>query len=237
VKRIHCIQHVPFETPARIAVWAHDRGLETLPTRVFAGEPLPASGEIEALVVMGGPMGVHEVERFPWLVEEKRLIEAVIRDDKPVLGVCLGAQLIADVLGARVYRNRFHEIGWFRVEATAAGRAHARFPLRAEFVPFHWHGDTFELPAGAVQLARSAACEQQAFAWGDSVLGLQFHLEMDAEGVAALGAHCGADAGSGPYVQSLEEMLSAPQRFAAAHAFLDDLLDHWKKEERHEDPA
>jgi GMP synthase-like glutamine amidotransferase len=235
VTRLHFIQHVPFETPARIAGWARERGLETSIARVFE-EPLPAAGDVEALVVMGGPMGVHDEGKLPWLAGEKRLIEAVVRAGKPVLGVCLGAQLIADVLGARVYRNRFHEIGWFRVEATAAGRGHARFPLRAEFVPFHWHGDAFDLPAGAVQLARSAACEQQAFAWGDRVLGLQFHLEMDAEGVAALTAHCGGDAGSGPYVQSPDEMLGVPARFDAARALLDELLDHWK-EERHDDQA
>jgi GMP synthase-like glutamine amidotransferase len=235
VNRIHFIQHVPFESPARIAGWARERGLETSLTRVFE-EPLPAAEDVEALVVMGGPMSVHDAESLPWLTEEKRLIEAVVRADKPVLGVCLGAQLIADVLGARVHRNRFQEIGWFRVEATAAGRNHAHFPLRAEFVPFHWHGDTFELPSGAVQLARSAACEQQAFAWGERVLGLQFHLEMDAEGVSALAMHCGAEAGSGPYVQSPEEMLALPARFDAAHALLEELLDHWK-EERHDDQA
>jgi len=235
VRRIHFIQHVAFETPARIAGWAGERGLEQALTRVFADEPLPAAEEVEALVVMGGPMSVHD-SNLPWLGGEKRLIEAVLRADRPVLGVCLGAQLIADVLGARVHRNRFHEIGWFRVEATAAGRGHARFPLPAEFVPFHWHGETFDLPAGAVQLARSAACEQQAFAWGERVLGVQFHLEMDAEGVAAMNAHCGADAGSGPYVQSAAEMVSAPERFTAAHGLLDELLDHWK-EERHDDQA
>ena len=210
------------------------RGLGIAITRVFSGEPLPADDDIEGLVVMGGPMGVSDGERFPWIAEEKRLIERALRAEKPVLGVCLGAQLIADVLGARVYRNRFREIGWFRVEATEQGRHHHHFPLRGEFVPFHWHGDTFDLPAGAVHLARSAACEQQAFAWGHGVLGLQFHLEVDAEGVAAMSAHCGADAGSGPYVQSAAEMLSTPGRFAEAHAFLDELLDSWK-EERHDD--
>jgi GMP synthase-like glutamine amidotransferase len=143
--------------------------------------------------------------------------------------VCLGAQLVADVLGARVHRNRFQEIGWFRAEATAAGRAHARFPLPAEFVPFHWHGETYDLPDGAVQLARSAACEEQAFAWGGSVLGLQFHLEVTPEQIAAMIAACGDDMGAGPYVQAPADMQAEPARFAAGHALIDGLLDRWKE--------
>lgn len=236
MKRIHCIQHVPFEPPARIADWAGANGMELPVTRVYAGELFPAADEVEALVVMGGPMSVHDERALPWLTDEKRLIERVLRAEKPVLGVCLGAQLLAGVLGARVHRNRFQEIGWFRVEATAEGRAHAHFPFPAGLVPFHWHGETFDLPAGSTHLARSAACEQQAFAWGDRVLGLQFHLELTPEGVQDLIAHCHDDMGSGPYVQSPEEMLAPPARFEGAHAHLRQLLDRWKEERRDDTP-
>lgn len=234
MRHVHCLQHVSFEPPARIASWAEERGVAMTVARLFDGDPLPGAADIEGLVVMGGPMSVHDDSKYPWLAEEKKLIEHTLRAEKPVLGVCLGAQLIAAVLGARVHRNRFQEIGWFRVEATAAGRAHPDFPLCAAFVPFHWHGDTLELPAGATQLARSAACEQQAFAWSDRVLGLQFHLEVTADGIQEMIAHC-HDMGSGPYVQSPEEMLATPPaRYDDAGGILYELLDRWK-ETRHDE--
>lgn len=229
MKRIHCLQHVPFESPSRIADWALRNDVEIRVVRLFAGESLPEVDDVDALVVMGGPMGVHDARAYPWLAAEKRLVERAVGTDRPILGVCLGAQLVADVLGARVYRNRFREIGWFDVEATAAGRDHARFPLPREFTPFHWHGDAFDLPEGAAHLARSAACEQQAFAWGDRILGLQFHLEMTPTDVEALLAHAGTDLGTGPYVQSPADMVTPMPRFLDAHALLDSLLDRWKE--------
>jgi GMP synthase-like glutamine amidotransferase len=234
MRTIHCIQHVPYEPPAHIATWAERRDIGLSVARVFADEPLPAPDDIEGLVVMGGPMGVADAEKLPWMLDEQRLIEAVLHAGKPVMGVCLGAQLVARVLGARVHRNRFQEIGWFRVEATAEGRDHARFPIRAGLVPFHWHGDTFDLPRGAVHLARSAGCEQQAFAWGDRVLALQFHLEVASEEIGEMIEHCRGDIGTGPYVQSPAEML-ATTHVDAAHAFLDELLDRWREDPSHED--
>ncbi len=232
---LHCIQHVPFETPARIATWAASRSIDVSITRVFEAGVVPGVADVEALVLMGGPMSVHDDGKHPWLVAEKRLVEDMLNAGKPVLGVCLGAQIIADVLGARVRRNRFQEIGWYRVEATGGGRTHPRFALPAEFVPFHWHGETFELPPEAVHLARSAACEQQAFSWRERVLALQFHLEATADGVDALIAHCADDIGTGPYVQAPEEMVAAADRFGVAHTVLEGLLDNWK-EAAHDQP-
>lgn len=225
--RIPCIQHVPYESPGRIAQWAAARGHELALVRAFDGEPVPSPNRLDALIVMGGPMSVHDEGRHAWLSDEKRAIQAALLAGKPVLGVCLGAQLIAHVLGARVHRNRFHEIGWFRVEATPAGRALAPAPLPSQFVAFHWHGDTFDLPAGAEHLARSEACEQQAFAVGRRVLGLQFHLEMTAEGIDALIEASRTDLGAGPYVQTPDEMRAGIAATAGAHALLDQLLDAW----------
>jgi len=236
VRKIHAIQHVPFETPAHIGRWAEKRGLALETVRLFDGAPPPDAGGVEALVLMGGPMSVHDEAAFPWLVEEKRLVEHVLRAEKPVLGVCLGAQIIADVLGARVHKNRFQEIGWYRVEPTAEGRAHTHFAFAEAFTPLHWHGETFELPTGAVHLARSAACEQQVFAWGGRVLGMQFHLEMTPESIEDLIANCSGEMGSGPYVQFPEQITAVGGNITAAHALLEMLLDRWK-EDRHEDPA
>ncbi len=225
MKRVHCIEHVSFETPGRVADWVVERGHSFSGTRVYAGEPFPALDSFDALVVMGGPMGVHDDARFPWLPDEKRLIEASIRAEKHVLGVCLGAQLVASVLGARVYRNRFKEIGWFPVHATESGRG--QWDLPKEFVAFHWHGDAFDLPKESVHLAKSAGCENQMFALGTKVVGIQFHLEVTREGIDGMLQHGAADLGEGPYMQSPPEMVAANRNVEAAHTRLTTVLDRW----------
>lgn len=179
--RIHWLQHADFEDLGCIGPWLAARGHAVTGTCLSAdGAALPDPGAFDALIVMGGPMNIDEHERHPWLVPEKALIRAAIAAGRRVLGICLGAQLIADVLGGPVTRNAEPEIGWFPVQLTTAGRAHplcAGWPDR--FVAFHWHGDTYALPPGATRLATSEACAQQAFAWdGGRVLGLQFHLEV-----------------------------------------------------------
>mgnify|MGYP000849044073 CR=1 FL=1 len=176
--RIHALQHVPFEPPGSIEAWARHAGHALAITHLYRGDPLPAVEEPDLLVVLGGPMSVHDEARYPWLIDEKRFIERAIAAGRRVLGICLGAQLIAQVLGARVYANDEKEIGWFAVEATAAARTAAVFEgFPPRLLAFHWHGETFDIPAGAVHAARSAACAHQAFAFGDRVVGLQFHLE------------------------------------------------------------
>jgi GMP synthase-like glutamine amidotransferase len=223
--RIHCLQHVPFESPGRIAGWSAARGHDVRATRLYDGEPLPGLADFDALVVMGGPMGVHDDAAHPWMRGEKHLIASALEEDRRVLGVCLGAQLIAHVSGARVYRNRFQEIGWFPVEATEAGMT--RFALPRSFDAFHWHGDTFQLPAGAVQLARTGACEQQMFMVGDRVLGVQFHLETTPADIVGMIAHAGADLPEGPYVRRAEEIAGAADACDASHRLLDAVLDRW----------
>jgi GMP synthase-like glutamine amidotransferase len=224
--RAHVLQHVPFEGPANVAAWLRARGAAISCTRLFAGEAPPEVDAFDWLVVMGGPMNVDEEARHPWLAGEKRLIERAIAEERRVLGICLGAQLIARALGAKVTRNRHAEIGWFPVERvsgaeqSAAGRA---LPARAEV--FHWHGDTFALPDGARALARSAACEQQGFAYGERVLALQFHPEILREGVTALIEHAKADLVPGPFVQAPEAMLADDARFARMEPLLGRLLD------------
>jgi GMP synthase-like glutamine amidotransferase len=234
VKQIHCLQHVPYEPAARIGDWAASRGVAVLPVRLFDGEALPPATEVDALLIMGGPMGVHDATRYDWLSAERRLVGDVIAAGRPVVGVCLGAQLVADALGARVYRNRFQEIGWHDIEATSVGREHALYPFPKETRVFQWHGDTFDLPAGASQLARSVACENQAFAWGERVLALQFHLEFADAEIGLLIDHGAGDLGTGPYIQSAEAMRAPDAPYAEAHALLERLLDRWK-EQSHED--
>ena len=221
---IHCLQHVSFEPAGRISTWSHARGHEFTVTRLFADEPLPEPGALDALVVMGGPMGVHDEADHAWMRGEKHLVAAVLEANRPVLGVCLGAQMIAHVSGARVYRNRFQEIGWFPVEATDEGVT--RLALPRTFGAFHWHGDTFQLPTGAVNLARTDACEQQMFTLGERVLGIQFHLEVTPDEISAMLDAAGR-LPNGPYVQAADRMQDSGDACEASHALLDALLDRW----------
>ena len=223
--RIHYVQHVPFEAPANIAAWAEMRGHLMTSTALFQGEPLPSPDAFDALVVMGGPMSVHDEAQYAWLVAEKKLIEQSIKSGKLVLGVCLGAQLLADVLGAKVYQNKYKEIGWFPVRHLQAGSVAAGLPRT--FTAFHWHGETFDLPAGAVHLAESDGCVNQAFEFGGKALALQFHLEVTRESVEGLVRNCAADITPGPYVQSGEQMLAAAGEFLAIQPLLYQVLDRW----------
>jgi len=208
--RIHCLQHVPFEGPAGIEDWAARKGYPVTTPPLFGhGRPPDIEG-FDWLVVMGGPMGVQDGADYPWMANEKALIGAAIAAGKTVIGVCLGAQLIATALGACVYRNAHREIGWFPIELTDQGQASDLFAfLPQRFQVFHWHGDTFDLPDGAIHLAYSEGCRHQAFLYADRVLGLQFHLESTPTSVADLVANCADEIIPGSYVQDAERMRAA----------------------------
>jgi len=155
-------------------------------------------------------MGVHDEREYSWLSDEKSLIRAAIINGKTVIGVCLGAQLIADALGAKVYPGPEKEIGWLPVEFTEQARQPGVFPFLPErLTVFQWHSDTFDLPQGAVHLARSDAVENQAFLYGKRTLALQFHLEATPDGVIELARECRAEIRPARYVQDLKTILSA----------------------------
>ena len=223
--RVHVFQHVSFEGLGALEPALRNRKCAIATTRFFAHESLPAPADVDFLVAMGGPMSVNDEAAFPWLAPEKEFIRRHVAAGKPYLGVCLGAQLLANALGARVFPNRGKEIGWFPVEGLPVrDPAVFRFPATAEV--FHWHGETFDLPSGAVQLARSRACENQAFQIG-SAIGLQFHLETTSATARALVEHARAERVPGPFVQAEAEILAeAPERYAALHRLLADLLGH-----------
>ena len=156
--RAHYLQHVPFEGLGIIKPWLKAEGYELTNTRFYESAVFPDLNEVDLFIVMGGPMSVNDEVEFPWLVEEKQFIRRCIEEEKSVLGICLGAQLIASSLGARVYPNHVKEIGWFTVEGVLSPNREAFcFPLSQEV--FHWHGETFDLPTGAFRLARSEGCE------------------------------------------------------------------------------
>jgi GMP synthase-like glutamine amidotransferase len=203
----HYLQHVPFEGLGSMEPWLEAAGYRITCSRLFESDQLPEPDAIDLLIVMGGPMSINDEDEFPWLVPEKRFIREVVESGRPVLGICLGAQLIANVMGSRVYPNPVKEIGWFPIHGTpSAGNAHFSFPASATV--FHWHGETFDLPPGATRLATSAGCENQAFQIGGSVIGLQFHLETTPESAQAIVSNCRDELIPGRYVQSEAEILS-----------------------------
>lgn len=226
--RIRCLRHVPYEGPATIADWAAARGVALTGCHPYRGEPMPAPDQAEALIIMGGPMSIHDEAEHPWLAAEKSCIRTWIDAGKPMLGICLGAQLIAHVLGAEVVPNPQREIGWFPIRLQPAALATPLADLLpAELEAFHWHGETFTVPAGAVPLASSAACASQGFVYRDRVVGLQCHLEMDEPTARALIAHSGHRTSAEPYVQSAEEMLARLERFEAMRGRMYRVLDWW----------
>lgn len=186
--KIWVLQHHPVEDLGRIAESLKEAGLEWQYVRVFANERIPRQMEAaDGLIVMGGPESVYQLDRYPHLRDEMHLIECALRDDKPILGVCLGAQLLAAVLGGKVRRAETREIGWYLVRLTdAAGHDRLMRGLPREFVAAHWHSDIFDLPNGATALASSEKTAVQAFRFGDKAHGLLFHAEITEDRIRRL---------------------------------------------------
>ena len=203
------------------------RGAVITHTQFAEGEQAPDPAVFDLLVIMGGPMGVYEENLYPWLQSEKAAIRFALKMGKPILGICLGAQLVAEVLGGTVTRNREKEIGWWPVERLSGLESHwaaSCFPER--FQTFHWHGDTFSIPPGAVPLFRSEGCDHQGFAFGDRIVGLQFHPEILPE-VAETWIQTGKEelASSGLYIQKPAEIRGDKKNYAANNDLLAALCE------------
>ncbi len=224
--RAHWFQHVPFEGLGCIESWLTAAGYDITKTAFYLSSELPILNEIDLLIVMGGPMSVNDEEEFPWLAEEKQFIRNAINAGKPVLGICLGAQLIANALGARVYKNQVKEIGWFPIEKVGSSGGNCfSFPLALDV--FHWHGETFDLPEGAHHLARSAGCKNQAFQVGKNVIALQFHLETTPESARQMVANCRDELVFGQYIQTEADILSADvEKYEAINGIMAAIIDY-----------
>ena len=221
--RIHTLQHVAFEGLGSIEEWAKAHGASISSSRLFAHDVLPKTEEFDWLVVMGGPMNIYQEDSYPWLRDEKVLIKEAIEEGKVVLGVCLGAQLIADVLGATITQNRYREIGWFPLTEVHPTMSNI---IPAKALVMHWHGDTFTLPPGAELLATSEACPNQGFIYQERVVGLQFHLETTPESLNSLIDHGHDELKAAPFIQTPTEMLADPTRLTAINRMMAALLDH-----------
>jgi GMP synthase (glutamine-hydrolysing) len=216
--KIYVLQHHPAENLGNIADALEGAALAWQYIRVNDGQTVPASIKgAGGLIVMGGPMSVYQIDRYPWLRDEMRLIEDAAKSNVPVLGVCLGAQIVAAALGAKVDRNpNGKEIGWHPIRLHDSAKDDRLMGgLPATMTPFHWHGDIFDLPRGAVSLASSDKTPCQAFRHGDKVYGFQFHIEVTRESVAAM---------AGAFAKDLvRENIPADRMIAQASEFLPSL--------------
>lgn len=210
--------HVPFEGPGAIGPLLEKRGFELQTLNCWTSPTFPDVEEVSFVVVMGGPMSVNDTKEHPWLVPERQWILTMLQAGVPVLGVCLGAQLMSAALGGSVGRNPEREIGWWPLEAVhEQGRT---------VTVLHWHGETFSLPEGAVWLEKSEACAHQSFRWGERAIGLQYHLEATKASLDSLVENCRDELLPSPYVQSEQEIREGWDAYHAdALAALEELLD------------
>jgi GMP synthase-like glutamine amidotransferase len=222
--RVHWLQHAEHEDLGCIGPWLAQRGHRVRHTALHHGGELPSADELDWLIVMGGPMNIYEHQRYPWLIREKALIREAIKADRRILAICLGAQLLADVAGARVTENPHQEIGWFEVKKTGEVDKYGVFSdWPDQLTPFHWHGDTFSIPPGVANLMKSDACVNQAYALSPRRVGLQFHPELRLEDAQRWLATDSLEPAR--YVQGNAEILRDAARFDAANALMIRLLE------------
>ncbi|WP_456324764.1 type 1 glutamine amidotransferase [Desulfonauticus submarinus] len=225
--RIHYLQHVPFEDLGSIKDYLLKQKCTINSTKLYKNEKLPNHKDFDWLIIMGGPMGVNDEKKYPWLIKEKKFILDTIEDSsKTILGICLGAQLIANVLKAKVYKNKYKEIGWFNIVKSSELKGTILddvFPNSIE--AFHWHGDTFEIPKEAKLIASSDACKNQGFIIDNRIIGFQFHLETTLESATKLIKNCRQDLDNSKYVQSEKKILSNNQKFTLINKLMKKILN------------
>ena len=228
--RIHFIQHVAYESPGYLLDWARQNEHTVSFTKIFEAPVFPSVDDFDWLIVMGGPMGAYDGDKYSWLKPEKEFIRTVINSGKKVLGICLGSQLVAAALGARVYAHTQKEIGWWPVKKTNGAKSNLLLAgLPDEFTSFHFHGDTFDLPSGAVHLLQSDACPHQAYLYNDQVMGLQFHMEATPELIKAMVEHSRSELIAATWIQSEKEILDTQEHYAPNNQWIGSLLSTFVK--------
>lgn len=225
--RIHYVQNDPLSELGFIEEWMAGKGHAVTSTRTYEDADFPVADEFDLLIILGGRMGAYEEALYPWIASEKECIRQAVQHQKGVLGICLGAQMIAAALGSPVYPHVHQEIGWWPVELTEEARGMDLFEGVPAVIPaFQYHGDTFDLPGGATHLASSPGCKNQAFLYGDRVIGLQFHPEFTEGVIADLAEKFGHQLPDGPYIQRADRWIHQGEYVEGAKSLLFKLLDH-----------
>ena len=235
--RIHYLQHEEFEGLGCIEDWIIKNKITYSGTKLYLGEKLPAPDDIDWLIIMGGTASVYEEDKYPYLKAEKEYIRRCIQSDKIVLGICLGAQLIAEVMGARVYPGKFTEIGWFHIRFNHVLREHLIPELPCSFKVFHWHGDTFEIPSGTRLIGYSEATPHQGFVLENRVVALQFHFEIMEEGLKSMIHGTGGKIKREQFVQPVKELLMNKDYFIENNVYMHQMLDNLYKIKQESDKA
>ena len=219
--------HVPFEGPGAILDWVKRKKHKIQYTRFYKGDGLPDGSALDMLIIMGGPMNVFDFHIHPWMEEEIAWVKEFIEAGKPVLGICLGAQIIAAALGQEVYPGPHREIGWYNLQFfPSLGDFKIFHDLPTTRKVFHWHGDTFNIPEDATRIAATEAFPNQGFIYRNRVIALQFHLEVTPESLKELVDNCRSELVEGPYIQTEKEILSEHIHFQSNQEVLYKFLDY-----------
>jgi GMP synthase-like glutamine amidotransferase len=227
--RIHIVQHVPYEPPGHLIPWANYSTDIITFSKTYEAEWFPDPSLFDMLVVLGGPMSVHDTAQYPWLIREMDFIEKTIKKRKKVLGICLGAQLIARVLNASIYKNPYPEIGWYPVRLAPVARSLPVFKnFPDSWMAFHWHAETFAIPPMCFRIAETDGCPNQGFLYEDHVMALQFHMETDPAGIEALLSHSTEHRETGSYIQPEEVIREGIKiHIKNMHRMFENLMYAW----------
>lgn len=225
--KIHIFQHAHFEVPGNMLDIISKQNNTITYTRFFEDFELPQFSDIDLLIILGGPMSIHDEEIYPWLRIEKKFIRKAIDLGKKVLGICLGSQLLANVLGADVFPNNQKEIGWYNIQKADIENCNFLSKFPGEVRAFHWHGDTFDVPDGATRIFKSQATQNQGFIYNNNVVALQFHWELEKANVEKLIEFSGIDITEGQFIQTPEQMLSNPNGFSSNKELMRLVLEYF----------